>query len=125
MKKVDIISDSCPEPIGPYSEGLKCGNLLFTTQIGQTKEGDMISDDPQKQAVQCLENIKSIVAAAGGSMDDIMKCTIFLTDMNSFSAVNEVYKEFFTKPYPGRTCIQVVKLPADAKVEIEAIANIG
>lgn len=124
MKKLDIISDSCPEPIGPYSEGLKCGNLLFTTQIGQTKQGDM-SDDPQEQAVQCLENINSIVKAAGGSMDDIMKCTIFLTDMNNFSAINDVYKDFFTKPYPGRTCVQVVKLPADAQVEIEAIANIG
>jgi 2-iminobutanoate/2-iminopropanoate deaminase len=124
MKKTEIISTDCPEPIGPYSEGLKSEDLIFTTQIGTVKDGDMISDDSQKQAEQSLKNIKSILEAGGGKMDDIVKCTVYLTNLDDFAAVNEVYKSFFTKPYPGRTCIQVAGLPGGARVEIEAIARV-
>jgi len=124
MEKIEIRSEECAEKIGTYSEGLKSGNLIFTTQIGLTKEGFLIDERIASQTDQCLRNINSIMKATGARMDNIVKCTVYLTDMDDFAAMNEIYKNYFTKPYPSRTCLQVVKLPGGAKVEIEAIANL-
>lgn len=125
MKKREIISEGCPEPIGPYSEGLMTGEWFFTTQIGTLPDGSMISDDSAQQAIQCLKNVETIIAAAGGTINDAVKCTVYLTSLDDFDSVNKVYKEFFIKPYPARTCIQISRLPAGARVEIEVVARIG
>ncbi len=125
MRKSEIVSEDCAKVIGPYSKGIKVDNLIFTTQIGTTRDGKIVDDDPAIQANQCLKNIQTIIHAANAEMDDIAKCIIYLTDMDDFAAVNEVYKEFFNKPYPARTCVQVVRLPGDIKVEIEVIACVS
>lgn len=124
MEKIEIISDDCPEAIGPYSEGIRVGNLLFTVQIGTNKKGEIVAEDTAEQTAQCLKNIGSIMEAAGAELDDIVKCTVYLTDMDDFEKVNRIYKDFFRRPYPARACIQVGRLPGGVKVEIEVIAYI-
>ena len=122
MKKKELFSADCPEAIGPYSEGIQIGNLVFTGQIGTLKSGEMISDSPAEQTQQCLRNIASILKASELELDDVVKCTVYLTNMDYFEEVNEAYRMFFKKPYPARVCIQIAGLPANAKVEIDAIA---
>ncbi len=122
-KKVGITAKNCPAAIGPYSHAIKIDNLIITSgQIPLTPEGELVSDDVQEQTRQCLENIKAILTEAGSDMNSVVKCTIFIKDMNEFSKVNEVYQEYFEKPYPARSCVEVARLPKDVKVEIEAIA---
>lgn len=125
MKKKELISESCPPPIGPYSEGVRAGDLIFTGQIGSLPDGDLISEDPGEQMEQCLRNVYEIIRTEGLEMDDVIKCTVYLTDMDYFEKINDVYKTFFNKPYPARVCIQVVRLPDNAKVEVDAIAYAG
>src|SRR5665648_644188 len=124
MEKIEIRSEECAEKIGTYSEGLKSGNLIFTTQIGLTKEGFLIDERIASQTDQCLRNINSIMKATGARMDNIVKCTVYLTDMDDFAAMNEIYKHYFTKPYTSRNCLQVVKHPGGAKAAIVPLANL-
>jgi 2-iminobutanoate/2-iminopropanoate deaminase len=113
-----------PEAIGPYSAYRKAGNLIYTSgQLPidpETNEfpGDKIED----QTRQSLLNVKAILEENSSSMDDVIKTTVYLNDMNDFNAMNEVYKEFFVSPYPARTAIAVEKLPKNALVEIEVVA---
>lgn len=113
-----------PRAIGPYSQAVKGGDLVFCSgQIPLTAEGVMVEGDVKAQALQVLTNLKAVVEAAGSSLDKVVKCTMFLADMNDFATVNEVYTQFFTGEIkPARSTIQVARLPKDAKVEVECIA---
>lgn len=123
-KKIEIKTKNAPSAIGPYSQAIKVGNLIITSgQIPFTAEGKLVSDDIKDQTRQSLTNIKKILEEAGLSMDKIVKCTLFIQDMNEMAAINEVYQEFFTEPYPARSAVEVARLPKDVKIEIEAIAS--
>lgn len=122
--KTMIQTEKAPQAIGPYSQAIQSGNLLFISgQLGLDFTGNLIAEDVAAQTRQALENIKLIIEAAGFKMDDIVKTTIYLRDLNDFTIVNNIYSEYFQPPYPARACVQVSKLPKDGKVEIEAIAS--
>ena len=125
MKQV-IHTDKAPAAIGPYSQAIQIGQLLFTSgQIPIDPEtGAMVEGGIQEQARQSLNNIKAILNAAGTNMGAVVKTTVFLQDMNDFAAMNEVYAEFFQEPYPARSAVQVGRLPKDALVEIETVAQL-
>ena len=125
MKQV-IHTDKAPAAIGPYSQAIQIGQLLFTSgQVPIDPEtGAIVEGGIQEQARQSLNNIKAILNAAGTNMGAVVKTTVFLADMNDFAAMNEVYAQFFQEPYPARSAVQVGRLPKDAKVEIEAIAQL-
>ena len=124
MKQV-IHTDKAPAAIGPYSQAIQIGQLLFTSgQVPIDPEtGAIVEGGIQEQARQSLNNIKAILNAAGTNMGAVVKTTVFLQDMNDFAAMNEVYAQFFQEPYPARSAVQVGRLPKDALVEIEAIAQ--
>ena len=125
MKQV-IHTDSAPAAIGPYSQAIQIGDLLFVS--GQVpidpSTGAIVEGDIKAQAQQSLNNLKAILNAAGTNMGAVVKTTVFLADMNDFAAMNEVYAQFFQEPYPARSAVQVARLPKDAKVEIEAVAQL-
>lgn len=124
MKK-QIISDKAPAAIGPYSQAVLAGGMLFVSgQMGLDVKTGEAPPDIAAQTKCALENIRSIITEAGGSMDDIVKCSVFIKDMNEFTAMNEVYGGFFNKPYPARVTVEAARLPKDVKVEIDAIAVI-
>ncbi|KYH34498.1 2-iminobutanoate/2-iminopropanoate deaminase [Clostridium tepidiprofundi DSM 19306] len=124
MEKQIIKTGNAPAAIGPYSQGVKIGNLVYTS--GQLpidpSTGELVNDDVKKAAEASLNNVKAILEEAGTSLDKVIKTLVFVKDMNDFAAINEVYSKFFTENYPARSCVQVAKLPKDALVEIEAIA---
>jgi 2-iminobutanoate/2-iminopropanoate deaminase len=125
MAKV-ISTDKAPAAIGPYVQAVDLGNMLFAS--GQIPLNPTTGEMPscvKEQAKQSLANVKAIVTKAGYQVNNIVKTTIFLADMNDFTAVNEVYEAFFTEnnaSFPARSCVQVIRIPKDAKVEIEVIA---
>lgn len=125
MKQV-IHTDSAPAAIGPYSQAIQIGDLLFVS--GQVpidpSTGAIVEGDIKAQAQQSLNNLKAILNAAGTNMGAVVKTTVFLADMNDFAAMNKVYAQFFQEPFPARSAVQVGRLPKDAKVEIEAIAQL-
>jgi 2-iminobutanoate/2-iminopropanoate deaminase len=127
MKKETIVTKKVPVAIGPYSQAVKVGEFVFVS--GQLpidpSAGKLVEDNIENQTRQCLENIKSILEAAGSSLDKTVKVTVFLKDMNNFSKINKVYERYFTKDFPARCCVEVAKLPMDAKIEIETIAMCG
>ena len=127
MTKEIISTKNAPQAIGPYSQALKAGNLMFISgQIPlDPKTGDLVSQSIEDQAKQVLENVKSICEAAGCSLDDIVKISIFLTDLSNFAVVNDMMKEYFSEPYPARATVEVSGLPLGVNVEIEAIVLIN
>ncbi|MGJ4931557.1 RidA family protein [Bradyrhizobium sp. HKCCYLS2038] len=118
---------TAPAAIGPYSQGYAIGGLLFVS--GQLpidpRTGTIDAREASEQALQCLLNIKAVAEAAGTSLNRTVKTTIMLTDMSTFSSVNEVYARFFIEPYPARVCYEVSALPKDAAVEIDAIVALS
>lgn len=123
MKKT-IATSKAPGAIGPYSQGVMAGNLIFTSgQLPIDPEtGEMVGNDIALQTRKSLQNVKAILEEAGSSMDKIVKTTVYLSDMANFVKMNEVYKEFFAGDFPARSAFQVARLPKDALVEIEAVA---
>lgn len=122
MGKKQIQTDRAPAAIGPYSQAIDLGELIFTSgQIPIGPDG-LISEDTVEQTRQCLENLKAVLEAAGSSLDKVVKTTVFIADMEQFGVINEVYARFFAQPYPARSCVQAARLPKDVAVEIEAIA---
>ncbi len=123
MIRRPISTTGAPGAIGPYSQGVRAGGLFYTSgQLPLTTSGELISDDVQRAARQAIENVRAILAAGGATMKDVVKVTVYLTDMAHFAAVNEVYAQYFSEPYPARTCIAVAGLPRGALLEIEAQA---
>ena len=125
MKKEIIFTDKAPAAIGPYSQGNKIGDLIFTSgQLPLNPETGELYDEIKKATRQSLENVKAIIETCGSSLDRVVKVVIFLKDMEDFALVNQVYAEYFKKNSPARSCVQVAKLPKDALIEIEAIASL-
>ena len=123
MAKEAIETSKAPGAVGPYSQGIRAGDLIFVSgQLPANAEGVLIIDDIAAATRQSLENVHAVLSAAGARMSDVVKATVFLTDMGDFSAMNKVYGEFFSDPFPARACIEVAALPKGAKVEIEVIA---
>ncbi len=123
--KTILNTNNAPAAIGPYSQGIDVGNLLFLS--GQLpicpEQGKIVAEDVEEQTRQSLENVKAILESAGCTMDDIVKTTVFLKDIGEFTKMNEVYKLFFKEGnYPARSAYQVAALPQNAKVEIEVVA---
>ena len=125
MPKEIISTENAPQAIGPYSQAVKAGGLMFISgQIPLNPEtGDLVSGSIEDEANQVLQNIKSICEAAGHGMEDIVKITIFLTDLGNFATVNEVMKKHFSEPYPARATVEISGLPLGVNVEIEAIVS--
>ena len=124
MAKKAIETSKAPGAVGPYSQGIRAGDLIFVSgQLPANAEGMLIIDDIAAATRQSLENVNAVLSAAGAQMNDVVKATVFLTDMGDFSAMNKVYGEFFSDPFPARACIEVAALPKGAKVEIEVIAR--
>jgi len=119
-----IQTKQAPAAIGPYSQAIEAnGTLYISGQIPLHPETmEFISDDVKEQTHQCLKNLQAILESAGYTLSNVTKCGIFLADMNDFAIVNEVYSEYFSSHKPARACVEVARLPRDAKVEIEAIA---
>jgi len=118
-----IESSKAPAAIGPYSQGIDSGSLIFSSgQLPINPADGTMPSDPAAQAKQCMENLKAVLEAAGSGLSKVVKATIFLQNLEHFSAVNEVYAGFFSGVFPARSCVQVARLPKDALVEIEAIA---
>src|SRR5437762_2883438 len=123
MKKIISTSDA-PAAIGPYSQAIRAGNFIFCSgQIPlDPKSGQMVSDEIAAQTRQVLDNIRGLLKSAGLSLSDVLKTTIFLTDLGNFQTVNEIYGSYFTNEPPARSTVQVSALPKGAKVEIEVVA---
>ncbi len=123
MKKI-VNSPKAPAPIGPYSHSVMAeGKFLFISgQIPFTAEGNLVANDIVSQTHQAIKNIISIVEEAGGRLSDIVKTTVLMHDMNDFAKMNEVYDSYFSETKPARAAYQVVRLPKDVLVEIEAVA---
>ena len=121
----EIKTNNAPQALGPYSQGIIMGNTIFTSgQIGINPENGVIASTIEEQAKQALKNLKAVLEAGGASMQDVVKTTVFIKNMDDFAKVNEIYAEFFTEPYPARSCVEVARLPKDLLVEIEAIAEL-
>ncbi len=118
-----VSTDAAPQAIGPYSQAVKVGDLIYTSgQIALTPEGVMVQSDIRLQTGQVMRNLKEVLEAAGSSLQNVIKTTIFLADMDDFAAVNEVYGEWFGDHRPARSTVAVKTLPKNALVEIECIA---
>lgn len=126
MKKEIINTSNAPSAIGPYSQGVKMGNVLFVSgQIPVNPIDNTIPDTIEEQTKQSLENIKAILKEAGTTLESVAKTTVFLQDLNDFAAMNEIYAKYFNgEVKPARAAVQVARLPKDVKIEIEAIASI-
>jgi 2-iminobutanoate/2-iminopropanoate deaminase len=124
MTRRKVETKNAPSPVGPYSQAIVAGNLIFTSgQAGlDPQTGRLISRDVIEQTAQTLSNLQSVLEAAGSSLERVLKTTVFLADMNDFAAMSEAYARFFTQNPPARTTIQAARLPLDARVEIELIA---
>jgi 2-iminobutanoate/2-iminopropanoate deaminase len=120
-----VSTNQAPAAIGPYSQGIIAGNLFYSSgQIPLTAEGELVTGDIAEQTHQVFKNLKAVLEDAGASFESVVKATVFLKDMNSFTAFNEVYGHYFAEHKPARSCVEVARLPKDVLVEIEVIALI-
>jgi 2-iminobutanoate/2-iminopropanoate deaminase len=119
-----ITTDKAPGAIGPYSQAIKAGGMVFCSgQIPiDPSTGEFVSDSVSEQTEQVLKNLGEVLAAAGTSLDNVVKTTVFLADMNDFAEMNEVYGRYFSENKPARATVEAARLPRDARVEIECIA---
>ncbi|MCX6844762.1 MAG: RidA family protein [candidate division WOR-3 bacterium] len=126
MNRQAILTEKAPKPIGPYSQAVRHGNLVFTSgQIPiDPATGDLVAGDIVKETEQVFTNLAAVLAAAGTSLERAVKTTVFLTDMGLFSRVNEVYARHFKEPFPARSTVQVAALPKGVAIEIEVVAEV-
>lgn len=125
--KKSIYTPTAPAPIGTYSQGMQFNDVVYLSgQIGiDPKTGELVPGTFNDQLKQVFLNISEVTKAAGGSVDDIIKLTIFVTDLNNFNAVNEMMKTYFHEPFPARSVVEIKALPKNASVEIEAVMGLG
>ena len=127
MSKKIVATDRAPAAVGPYSQGVVLDGWLWT--CGQVAldpaTGELVGSNAATQARQALDNIVAILEAAGSSLDQVVRATVYLTDMDDFAAVNEVYAGFFKTDFPARACVEVSRLPVGALVEIDVIARVA
>jgi 2-iminobutanoate/2-iminopropanoate deaminase len=123
VKRLPIVTAKAPGAIGPYTQGINCGELVFVS--GQTPllpDGAPAPGGVAEQTEQCLQNVRQILIGAGLTMNDVVKTTVFMTDLGKFAEMNEVYARHFRPPFPARSTVQVAALPKGVGVEIEAVA---
>jgi 2-iminobutanoate/2-iminopropanoate deaminase len=127
MRRHIVLTPGAPKPIGPYSQAVLIDGWLFCSgQVALDPEtGQRVEGDVRAQAERALRNLQAVVEAAGGSLRDVVKTTIFLQSLGDFPAVNEVYARFFPADPPARSTVEAARLPKGALVEIEAVARIG
>ncbi|OYD06371.1 RidA family protein [Paludifilum halophilum] len=120
-----IQTDQAPQAIGPYSQAMRAGNVVYTSgQIPLTPTGEPVDGGVEAQTRQVFQNLKAVLEAAGSDLNHVVKTTVFLTDMENFQKVNEIYASYFTEHHPARSCIEVSRLPKDVLVKMEAVALI-
>ncbi|MCX7614557.1 MAG: RidA family protein [Clostridiales bacterium] len=126
MNKTQIQTNNAPQAIGPYSQGIKIGNLVFTAgQIPiNPKTGAIAEGGIEEQTKQVFENLKAVLLSANADFSDVVKTTVFLKDLKDFAKVNEIYAGYFQAPYPARSCVEVAALPKDVLIEVELIAAV-
>lgn len=121
-----IHTDDAPAAVGPYSQAVVVGDLVFTAgQVALRPDGTLVEGDVKAQTRQVMTNLAAVLEAAGSSLDRAVKCTCFLADMNDYGAFNEVYGTFFSEMPPARSAVEVARLPKDVAVEVEVIATVG
>ncbi|HTB22720.1 MAG TPA: Rid family detoxifying hydrolase [bacterium] len=126
MPKQAVLSPLAPAPVGPYSQAVKVGPLLFVSgQIALDATGSKVQGGAARETEKALENLKAVVEAAGATMEQVVKTTVYMTDLTDFKYMNQVYERFFSGVSPARSTVEVSKLPREAKIEIEAIAVIS
>ena len=125
MKEI-ISTDKAPSAIGPYSQAVKVGNLLFTSGMIpiDPATNTLVEGGIEVQAERALQNVKALLEASGSSMDKVVKTVVFIKNMDDFAKVNEIYAKYFTADFPARSCVEVARLPKDVLIEMEAIAEI-
>ena len=120
-----INTNKAPEALGPYSHAMVVNNLVFASgQIPLDTEGNIVSSDVKEQTKQVLENLSVVLEEAGSDLNSVVKATIFISDMNEFQQINEVYGSYFNEHQPARSCVEVSRLPKDVKVEIELVGKV-
>jgi 2-iminobutanoate/2-iminopropanoate deaminase len=126
MSKTIVKTDQAPAAVGPYSQGVVIDGWIWTS--GQVAldpvTGKLVGSDAASQADRALQNVERILNRAGAALDKVVRVTVYLTDMDDFAAVNEVYARHFSEPYPARACVEVSRLPVGALVEIDAVARL-
>jgi 2-iminobutanoate/2-iminopropanoate deaminase len=127
MTKRVIKTGAAPSAIGPYSQGLRHGTQIFLSgQIAiDPRSGEVVSGSVEDETAQVLKNLRSVLAEAGAALEDVVKTTVFLTDLADFDGMNGVYSKFFREPYPARSTVEVKALPKGVRVEIDAVAIVG
>lgn len=127
MEKETIFTDKAPRAVGPYSQAIKAGGWIYLSgQIPISPEtNQLISGTIEEQAELVLNNAKCVLEAAGASLDNVVKVTVYLADMDDFVKVNEVYSTFFPKKPPARAAVQVARLPKDVDIEVDMVAFVG
>ncbi len=125
MKKI-ISTTNAPAAIGPYSQAVQAGNLLFTSGVIPVipATGELAEGGIEAQANQAFKNLTALIQDAGASVENTIKTTVFLKNMNDFAKVNEIYATYFTDNFPARSCVEVARLPKDVQIEVEAIVEI-
>ena len=125
MKEI-IATDKAPAAIGPYSQAVKVGNLLFTSGMIpiDPATNTLVEGGIEVQAERALQNVKALLEASGSSMDKVVKTVVFIKNMDDFAKVNEIYAKYFTENFPARSCVEVARLPKDVLIEMEAIAEV-
>ncbi|MBQ9443279.1 MAG: RidA family protein [Lachnospiraceae bacterium] len=121
----EISTDRAPQAIGPYSQAIDAGDKIFTSGVipVDPATGETVGETAQEQARQVFTNLKALLSDAGSGIDKVIKTVVFIKNMDDFAKINEVYAEFFSKPYPARSCVEVARLPKDVLIEVEAIAE--
>ena len=126
MKKI-ISTDKAPAAIGPYSQAIEVNNMVFTSGVIPINPatGELVTGTIEEQAEQAFGNLAALLKESGVAMENVVKTTVFIKDMNDFAKVNEVYAKYFTSQFPARSCVEVARLPKDVLIEIEAIGIKG
>ncbi|WP_158059638.1 Rid family detoxifying hydrolase [Halorussus halophilus] len=121
----EISTDAAPPSIGPFSQGVRDGDRIYVSGQGPVDpdSGDIVGDTIEEQTARTLENVEAVLTAAGLSLDDVVKATVFVQDMDDYDAINDVYADYMSAPYPARSAVQVEDLPIDIGVEIEVVAT--
>lgn len=119
-----ISTKKAPAAIGPYSQAVKAGNVIYTSGAipVDPASGEVVAGGVAEQAEQALKNLAEVLAGAGAGLDNVVKTTVFIKNMNDFAVINEVYKKFFMQSFPARSCVEVARLPKDVLIEIECVA---
>lgn len=119
-----ISTDKAPAAIGPYSQAIEVNGMIYTSGMIpiDPSTGELVTGSVEAQAEQAISNLEALLAASGSSVEKVVKTVVFISNMDDFGKINEVYAKHFKEPYPARSCVQIARLPKDVAIEIEAVA---